>query len=290
MADTGSVVLSCLDVFGNFIGERVDIILKNQTLSDSRRVQGQPATKRMRISELRADTNNVYQLQVFAHSYLAAGRFVTVSSSSERDVTLTFPVDPRKVLSVNFPEFRDLAEDTRALLARSSAVLGAEGMFDEALYTALPDLSRAGLLNICAKCGRTRLSTGETVLSQIGELLEVRGDRFFARVPKTLREDTKNSALAGVFDPASDLLHRPPDGFTHAGSWKTPDGFGNLQLSFFSKGEEWRADIDIDDRNGFAHLFQLITNIFTGGTHPYNIHEILIAHQELDPGYRFVLG
>src|SRR4029450_10210036 len=98
MPDTGSVVLSCLDVFGNFIGERVDIILKNQTLSDSRRVQGQPATKRMRISALRADTNNVYQLQVFAHSYLAAGRFVTVSSSSERDVTLTFPVDPRKVL------------------------------------------------------------------------------------------------------------------------------------------------------------------------------------------------
>jgi hypothetical protein len=25
-------------------------------------------------------------------------------------------------------------------------------------------------------------------------------------------------------------------------------------------------------------------------THPYDIHQILIATQELDPGYRFVLG
>ena len=290
MPDTGSILLSCLDVFGNFIGERVDIMLQNQTLSDTRRVQGQPATKRLRITGLRADTNNVYRLQLFAPSYFAAGRFVTVSSASVRDVTLTFPIDPRKVLSVNFPMFSELPEDTRALLARSSRVLGVEGKQDEALYEALPDLSRAGLLNICAKCGRTRLSTGKTVLSQIGELLEARGDRFFARVPKTLREDTKNSALAGGFNPASGLLHRVPDGFTHAGSWKTPDSFGNLQLTFFAKGDEWRADVDIDDTDGFAHLFQLVDNIFTGGTHPYNIRETLIAHQELDPGYRFVLG
>lgn len=286
----GSVILSCLDVFGRPINERVDIYLKNLTLEDTRRIQGQSAAKRMRISNLHADTNNVYQLQIFATSYLAVGRFVTVGSKAPVEITVTLPVDARKVLSTTFPKFETLDPEAQALLNKSQSVLGSEGKQGEALYNGLPDLSKAGLLNICAKCRRTRLSTGQSVLSQIGELLEIRGDRFFARVPKSLREDTKNSALAGLFDEAPGLLHRPPDGFSHAGSWKSPDNAGNLQLTYFSNGEDWRADIDIDDRNGFGHLFQVVGNIFSGGTHPFNIHQILASQQALDAGYRFVLA
>jgi hypothetical protein len=36
-------------------------------------------------------------------------------------------------------------------------------------------------------------------------------------------------------------------------------------------------------------VFQVVRNHVTGDpTHPYNIHQILIAHQHLDPGYRLV--
>jgi hypothetical protein len=45
----------------------------------------------------------------------------------------------------------------------------------------------------------------------------------------------------------AELLHHPPDGFMHAGSFKTLDHDGNLQLTFFSKSSDWLADIDIDD-------------------------------------------
>jgi hypothetical protein len=48
--------------------------------------------------------------------------------------------------------------------------------------------------------------------------------------------------------------------------------------------------MDIDDAQGFEHIFQVAHNGITHQpTHPYNIHEILVEFQELDPGYRFNL-
>jgi len=67
------------------------------------------------------------------------------------------------------------------------------------------------------------------------------------------------------------------------------DAFGNLQLTFFESGTRCVADIDIDDAAGLRHVFQVMRNHLTGSpTHPYNIHQILIKHQHLDPGYRLV--
>ncbi|MBM3774998.1 MAG: hypothetical protein FJW37_07505 [Acidobacteria bacterium] len=287
MANDGSLVLNVLDVFGKPVGETIDIILTNQTLSEKVRVDDVRASGPIRVTGLRSDTHNLYALEVWAPSYHPVARFVNVTAG--REITFTLPVNPRKVVRLDFPPFDGLPAAARALLSASRSVLGAEGKTGAELYAAVPDLSRAGLLNICAKCSRTRLSSGDSVLSQIGELLELRGDRFFARVPKTLREETKNSAMAGLFDEVSGALHRPPAGYQPAGSWKTPDSVANLQLTFFTDGADWRADIDIDDHNGFAHVFQVIQNTFTGGTHPYNIHQALIASQEIDPGYRLVL-
>jgi hypothetical protein len=50
-------------------------------------------------------------------------------------------------------------------------------------------------------------------------------------------------------------------------------------------------DIDIDDAGGLGHIFLVLRNHFTGNpTHPYNIHQILLMHQHLDPGYKFNLS
>ena len=54
------------------------------------------------------------------------------------------------------------------------------------------------------------------------------------------------------------------------------------------KGNDCVADIDIDDANGLEHVFQVLRNRLSGNpTHPYNIHEILVGYQHLDPGYTF---
>jgi hypothetical protein len=97
------------------------------------------------------------------------------------------------------------------------------------LYAALDDIRRACLLNIAAKTRMTPLSNGKVVLGYLEVVRELRGDRFFATVPRELREETKNSVAAGLFHVADETLHHPPDsypGFTNAGSFRTNDSHG----------------------------------------------------------------
>ena len=57
-------------------------------------------------------------------------------------------------------------------------------------------------------------------------------------------------------------------------------------MTFFRSGDRCVADIDIDDAAGLGHVFQVMRNHLSGKpTHPYNIHQILTKHQNLDPGY-----
>jgi hypothetical protein len=60
-------------------------------------------------------------------------------------------------------------------------------------------------------------------------------------------------------------------------------------MTFFRSTDRVVAEIDIDDAAGLGHVFQVLRNHFTGKpTHPYNIHQILLVHQQLDPGYDLV--
>jgi hypothetical protein len=63
------------------------------------------------------------------------------------------------------------------------------------------------------------------------------------------------------------------------------------QVTFFSNPAtlDFKADIDIDDAAGLEHAFQVIGHLITDGdTNPYDIHEILVYRQLLDPGYTLV--
>jgi hypothetical protein len=288
----GKLRLELLDVYGDFLQEKVDITLRNQDLTDNLRVADLDAGRQILIDNLIGPPRNRYLLQIDVPSYRPVSRFVAATSGEAVEPrTLFFAVDPKKVISVDFPGYASLSAEARSLLEMSEKVLDFAGLKGEALYQKLDNIRRAGLLNIAAKTDRTRLSNGRTVLSYLGsepgELSEIRGDRFFARVPKELREETKNSVPEEIFEPVPETLHHPPKGYSHAGSFKTLDRYGNLQLTFFAKGDDWMADIDIDDAAGLEHVFQVLRNSLTGRpTHPYDIHEILIRYQELDPGYR----
>ena len=290
MSRPGQLRLELLDVHGERLAEKVDIFLRHQTLTEVRAARQVDASKRILIKDLVAAPQGLYSLQVDPPSYLPVSWFVNVAASGITERQLYFPVDPAKVIRVRFPEFRDLPAPAQALLDSSADVLDFAGLQGSALYDRLDDTRKAGLLNIVAKADVTRFRPDASVLSYFRELRELRGDRFFVMVSHELRENARNSVQEGLFAPASDLLHRPPDGFERAGSFKTADPFGNLQLSFFVSGETWMADVDIDDAAGIGHVFQVVRNKVTGEpTHPYNIHQILLHRQSLDPGYRFVL-
>lgn len=289
MAENARLQLELRDVYGKFLGEKVDIILRHQVLSEVKKASP-TVTAKVEITGLHGAPQGLYRMEIDPPSYQYISQFVNMKASGITSRSITFPIDPAKVKKVNFPTFAKLAQDLRTLLESSDRVFSFEGKTGTELYESLDDIRRAGLLNIAVKTGNTPLSNGKTVLSYIQKLNEIRGDRFFCVVPKELREETKNSVAEGLFRSVDGSLHHPPSGFSPAGSFKTPDHYGNLQLTFFMKEDACVADVDIDDAGGLEHVFQVLRNKLSGNpTHPYNIHEILVQHQKLDPGYTFVV-
>lgn len=287
MNNKGKLGFELLNVFGEFIQETVTITLDCQDVTDRQRADV-TASGPVVVSGLQGPPTNLYKVQIDAPGYRPVGFFASAQETPLKRVVF-FAVEPNKVVRTLFPGFDSIDDKAKILLESSDGVLGFANKKGASLYGDLDDLRKAGFLNIIAKCRRTLLSNGRSVLSYFAEapsqLQEMRRDRFFLTLPKELREETKNSVADGLFEAATAILHHPPAGFKSAGSFKTSDRAGNLQLSFFAKGNDFIADVDIDDANGFAHVFQLIQNI-GGSTHPYNIHQILVRTQEIDPGYR----
>src|SRR5262245_42087232 len=287
MANPVILSLEFRDVYGDLLKEKVDIILRHQVLSQVVKVSNNASTK-IEIKGLTGAPQGLYRIDIDPPSYQYVSQFINLRASGTTPLSLTFPIDPSKVKKVKFPAFGSTVGDLQRLLENSEKMLGFEGKKGKALYDGIDDIRRAGLLNIAAKTRATLLTNERTVLSYVQELRELRGDRFFATVPKELREETKNSVAEGLFHPADSSLHHPPTGFSHAGSFKTPDHYGNLQLTFFMNGDDCVADIDIDDASGIEHVFQVLRNKLSGSpTHPYSIHEILVGYQHNDPGYSF---
>jgi hypothetical protein len=290
MPESGTLRIALQDVRGHRLREQVDIILKHQVLSDQRIVKNVAGDKTIVIENLRPSPQGVYSIVVDPPSYLTISQFVNISAGSPTDLTLTFPVDPKKIKSVTFPGYADLPDRARELIAASSGVSAFEGRSGEALYDTIDSIRRAGLLNVLAKAASTVFASGRPVLDYFRELREVRGDRVFVVAAKELRAETENSVPADLFRPVDGSLHHPPAGFSSAGSYKSEDRYGNLQLTFFLCGDDCLVDVDIDDAAGLAHVFQVARNELTGRpTHPYDIREILIRFQGIDPGYTFVV-
>jgi len=236
MANEVKLRLDLRDVYGEALREKVDIILRHQVLSEVKKASAN-ASSIIEILGLRGTPQGLYRMDIDPPSYQYVSQFVNLKASGITSVNLTFPIDPGKVKSVKFPVFSNLGADLKRLLENSGRVLSFDGTTGKDLYDGLDDIRRAGLLNIAAKTGATSLTNKRTVLSYFDELKEIRGDRFFVRVTQELREETKNSIAEGLFHSANESLHHPPAGFDHAGSFKTPDHYGNLQLTFFTDGE-----------------------------------------------------
>ena len=234
------------------------------------------------------EPSELYRIRVFPSRYRPVGRFQRAAAEGTRTVELLCPIHPDRVTAVDFPDYASLPDDLKRVLG-ASHVEGFEGAQGQALYDALDQGQRAGLLNLQEKMESTRLLNGRSCWNYVIGLYRVRGDRVFVDVTNEFRDAVKNAEVAGLFEAADDSLHTPPPGYSRAGSFKTFDPFGNLQLSFFASDAaplRFKVDADIDDARGIGHFFQVLRNFLSGeATHPYDIHEILVATQQLNPGY-----
>jgi len=291
MNGKGKLRLDFLDVHGARPSDRVDVSLSHTVLALSPRVRDSDASKGLVIADLDATQSGIYSVLVYPMRHRPVSRFVRISEDQTTNESFVLPVDPEKVSAVEFPPYEGLQDDLKKVLQASKAE-GYEDRQGGDLYQALDNFRKAGLLNLYWKMQRTSFQNGRNVFSYVSSLRRVRGDRFFAMVQKELRDEVKNSISYRLFHEVPGALHTPPPDFSPVDSFKTWDKYGNLQLTFFSRIDtlEFIVDADIDDAQGIEHIFQVIGHSLTHHeTHPYDIHEILIQYQRIDPTYRLLV-
>ena len=285
--DRGRLELDVVDVLEARLTEPVDILLRHRVLREEVRVDRASAATSIVLEGLRTEPQGLYILEVSAPSYRPVSRFVTIPASGGQRARVALPIRHERARAL-FPPFEQLDTRVRGLLERSASVRGHEGLTGQELWDAMGEVAKAGLLNIAKKSLATAFKDGADLLPHV-TLLEARGDRCFVEVPRALLTQMPDLVEDETFHMVNGSLHEPPMGMTAAGSFKTRDAFGNLQVTLFDSAAKCHADIDIDDAAGLGHVFQVARNHVSGEpTHPFNIQQILIAHQHLDPGYRLV--
>ena len=264
---------------------RVTSARTDAVISHALRVKGSAAVKFDNLPDFQPCV-----VKVFPTRHRPVAQFVTPRPGKRIPVQLFAPIDPERVTDVRFPEYAEIPEELRIVLDRS-CVEGCTGS-GAAVYTALTPTQRAGMFNLHAKMSDFGFDVTRTIWTFVDRLYRVRGDRVFADVQPALRDLIKDAMLADRVYEAPSKLHTPPPGFIHAGSFKTADRHGNLQLTFFASQTEplaFKVDADIDDAAGLGHTFQVLRNWITRGTtHPYDIHEILVFRQEAALPYELV--
>jgi len=284
MADTntGKVTLEFKDAYGKLISGDVELRFRHQKLHSldflaKVSLQGKPET----IPDVPAFPTGNWLVEIFPGKYRIKSVFLDLPSNGERTIRETLFVDPGRVKAV-LPTANDIQTMSRWSALRD--VLGKSTI----QYDALKDQQKAGLLNLFAKMSDD--SAAGAWEHMVG-VFEVKPARIYATVKDDLW--TKVQTLPQRFheEPDNGSMHKFGGEWTrlaeHA-SFKTPDPMGNLQLTFASNAKKEKAvDADLDDHQGLKHAFDVIKHKFSGDTNPYDIHEVLVKFQGIDPGYHF---
>jgi hypothetical protein len=248
------------------------------TVKVARDVQGQATVKFDGLIE-----RQPYLVKVFPVRYRPVAAFAIAGTDvAPTVVQLYAPLHPEHVRAATFPPYGALEQTLRDVLDRS-ALEGSDAK-GQTLYDALANTQKAGLLNLFARMSGVELDGPRTVWSYVDTVFRVRGDRIHVNVQEELRDLVETAVASALFRDVPGGLHEPPPGYGPAGSFKTGERHGNLQLTFFSSLQPpatVKVDADIDDAAGIGHVFQVLRNTLTRSTtHPYDIHQILVFRRE----------
>ncbi len=210
-----------------------------------------------------------YRVRVVSEGHAAGSCIV---GGSTNDIEVVLPIEPSAVVGFDWPD--PLPQ------------------IDGVDWRELGPERRGALLNIHAKMWSS--SFGVTpVVAYLERVLEVRPDRIICTVSPAIIEAMATSVACGEVDDVSSAVgHDPPAGYSRGPAIKTQDDEGNLQISTFvtdDAGAPTLADIDIDERRGIGHVFDVIEHHATRTkTNMIEIQQILAA-TGVDAGWRPLL-
>jgi hypothetical protein len=249
----------------------------------------------------RGGTGTLYRISVTAPGYLRSSfqQFLTDGTGSALQPVYLVR-NPKRVASIAAPSFSALPAGLQAWLDSAQMIAPLKEDRDllelsgQALYNALGDERRAGILNIYAKA--THLDTVGPVFPCFGAPMVIRRDRCFARLSEEILERVTNDDR---YLSAGKSLHDPLPGYRLSNSVKSDDPHANIQFTFQRSTADGSlaADIDIDEHSGFEHWGEVLRNHFTRQrTNPYAVHQLLLAanlsarHWDfpLEPGYDLI--
>lgn len=185
-----------------------------------------------------------------------------------------------------FPAFSEI--QAAAHWAELWRVLDASGIHDESTWEEWSDPQKACLLNISAKMQCYYIDDTRTLFSFVESIEALLPSRTFALVDPELPDLVR--ARKEDFHAVPWGLHTFEGGWQVLASFKTYDTVGNLHLTFArNRRGECIADIDIDPHQGLGHWADVLLHAITReDTDPYDVLEILMRVQDIDPGYRVV--
>lgn len=211
-------------------------------------------------------------------------------------------------LPSHFLPLKEVLRKSSAVKVKGGRLLG---KFTEATYDGVADkttvLAKAALLNLYTKLTDLKEPTGgnEPWFSFVREVVEIGKERFIAVVDPRMGElvraikDDIGKFKAYKNTPAQNHFGNIPAVYqvqkSKMFSVKSTEEHGNVQLTMApgkdaSGNDLLILDADIDE-NGklLAHLADLFKHKFTGGTHPFDIHEYLALDNPNRPlGYELV--
>ena len=187
--------------------------------------------------------------------------------------------------------------------------------FTEATYDGVTDekaiLAKTALLNLYAKMTvlKEPVNNQDNWFAFVVRVLQIGRERFIAIVDpqmgtlvRTIKDNLsqypqyKNTNAQNHYD---NVVAAAPAGFkvlkSKMFSIKSDEETGNVQLTLApakdAEGDQiLLLDVDIDENgNVLQHLCDAFKHTFTGGTHPYDIHEYLaLAHPQTPLGYSLI--
>jgi len=281
-ANTGTVTLEFRDAYGKFIRDEVELRFRNLKLHSFDFLhQAHLDGDRLSLEGIPAFPTGNWNVEIFPKKYRFKSVFISLPSNGESLIQETFFVDPNKVHPL-LPSAAEIENGERwkglwDVLAKSTVK-----------YAQLGDPEKAGLLNLFAKMNDP---SSQHVWADVEKIFGVKPARIYAEVKSELWDKVRGLPNRFHEEPDNGSMHKFGGEWTriaeHA-SFKTPDPMGNLQLTFANNAQERLAvDADLDDHQGLKHAFDVIKHKFSGDTNPYDIHEVLVKFQNIDPGYNF---